>query len=120
MSKGLNNQHELPTDFADRIGTIIRVEGCVVDVRFDPAHRPPLLNALEIRSAGFRTPPIACVVQYLGDDLVRCLIATPDHPDVMSLRPGMQVSDSMEPVGEPLDHAIILELISFLRRAESG
>lgn len=93
MTRDVCNQHEPPSNFADRVGEIVRVEGSVVDVRFDPAHRPPILNALEIADAASRTSLVACVVQHLSDDLIRCVIATPDSRRNVSLHPGMQVRD---------------------------
>lgn len=93
MTRDVCNQHELPPDFAERIGEIVRVEGSVVDVRFNPAHRPSILNVLEIGDAASRTSLVACVVQHLSDDLIRCVITTPDSRRNVSLHPDMQNRD---------------------------
>lgn len=115
------NQPEPRPDFAERIGKIVRAEGRVVDVRFDSAHCPSILNALEIGHAASRAPLLACVIQILGGGLVRCLVAAPDSEWQRALlQPGIQVKDLRTATRQPLDDQAITELIAFLGRTGSS
>lgn len=117
MTKNEFRQLEPQPDFTDRIGEIVRTEGRVVDVQFDSAHCPSILNTLEIEQTTSRTPLLACVIQHLGGGLVRCLVAAPDNELQRALlQPSTQVKDLMTPMRHPLDDRAITEFISFLRR----
>ncbi len=56
---------------ADNIGKVIRVEGPVIDVRFEEGKLPNLNNALTVKN---RDDVITVeVAQHIGDDVVRCI-----------------------------------------------
>ncbi|KAJ2897623.1 putative atp synthase subunit beta protein [Zalerion maritima] len=52
-------------------GKIYQVIGAVVDVKFDTAKLPPILNALETENNGQRL--VLEVAQHLGQNVVRCI-----------------------------------------------
>ena len=56
---------------AKNIGTVIRVSGPVLDIRFADNQLPALLNAIEICVNG--NPVIAEVAQHIGDNVVRAI-----------------------------------------------
>lgn len=53
------------------IGKINQIISAVVDVSFEGAEVPPLLNALECKNEGSKL--VLEVVQHLGDNIVRCI-----------------------------------------------
>ena len=56
---------------ANNKGTVIQVQGPVLDIRFADNQLPKLLNAIEI-PAGDHTI-VAEVAQHIGDNVVRCI-----------------------------------------------
>lgn len=78
------------------IGTIIKIQGVVVDVLFTHT-LPNLLNALIADK---------CVLEvrsFLGDDIVRCIVI--NNPDQLQL--GMQVTDTNDPIKIPVGSQIL-------------
>ena len=57
-------------------GTIVKVSGPVVDVRFDSKNLPSLLNLLETFNNENKKVSLE-VTQYVGDDIVRCISMNP-------------------------------------------
>jgi F-type H+-transporting ATPase subunit beta len=55
------------------IGSIIQVIGPTVDVRFDPEHLPPILNALRIEYPEQGIHLTIEVALHIGDEVVRCV-----------------------------------------------
>jgi F-type H+-transporting ATPase subunit beta len=55
------------------IGSIIQVIGPTVDVRFDPEHLPPILNALRIEYPEQGIHLTVEVALHIGDEVVRCV-----------------------------------------------
>jgi F-type H+-transporting ATPase subunit beta len=55
------------------IGSIIQVIGPTVDVRFDPEHLPPILNALRIDYPEQNIHLTVEVALHIGDEVVRCV-----------------------------------------------
>ena len=60
---------------AQNIGKVIQISGPAVDVQFDEATMPPIYQALQVTSEGFKTPvPIDVMLevqQHLGEGRVR-------------------------------------------------
>ncbi len=54
-----------------KTGSVIRVMGAVIDVKFDGGHLPRLLNAIEVEHGENKL--VVEVAQHLGDDVVRCI-----------------------------------------------
>lgn len=120
MTSGATNQHGLPSKSTEWTGVIVRANGSVVNVQCKPNHLPPLLNVVEIEQEAAGPPLLAYVVQYLGDDLVRCLFVAPAKSGRrVSLRLGMRVKDLMMRVQDPLDTETIDEVITFLRQSQA-
>lgn len=69
----------LPVRFADRVGTILRVCGPVVDVRFEVADLPEVLETISLRSEAHKCDAILEVVQRRGHGVVRCLATSPER-----------------------------------------
>ena len=66
------------TPAATQIGAIKSVIGAVVDVQFDTAELPPILNALDVQFEGSQVAPeggrlVLEVAQHLGENTVRCI-----------------------------------------------
>src|SRR5262245_19530304 len=55
------------------VGSIIQVIGPTVDVRFDPEHLPPILNALRIDYPEQDIHLTIEVARHIGDEVVRCV-----------------------------------------------
>ena len=68
--------HQLPDDFANRIGRLIEARGNVVDVLFDPAATPDILAELTVSDEANRRGIKIQVAQRLALGLVRGLAAT--------------------------------------------
>ncbi len=56
---------------ANKMGKVIRVEGPVIDVRFEDGDMPNLLNALVVKNG--ESNITVEVAQHIGDDVVRCI-----------------------------------------------
>jgi F-type H+-transporting ATPase subunit beta len=66
------------TPAATQIGAIKSVIGAVVDVQFDTADLPPILNALDVQFEGSQVAPeggrlVLEVAQHLGENTCRCI-----------------------------------------------
>lgn len=116
MTKDALAQHDLPKDFADRVGKVIRTQGPFIDARFPKDTRPTILNAVTITNEATGLSLTAQVAQYLDDDLVRLI--TMNVPDRLKavVGPGTQVLDTGSPVSLPLDDESLLRLIPMMRR----
>ena len=55
------------------VGSVIQVIGPTVDVRFDPEHLPPILNALRIEYPEKDIRLTIEVALHIGDEVVRCV-----------------------------------------------
>src|SRR5947208_8210747 len=58
---------------AGNVGSVIQVIGPTVDVRFDPEHLPPILNALRIEYPEQDIRLTVEVALHIGDEVVRCV-----------------------------------------------
>jgi RNA polymerase sigma factor (sigma-70 family) len=70
-------EHQLPDDFASRIGRLIEARGNVVDVLFDPAATPDILAELTVSDQTNRRGVKIQVAQRPAPGLVRGLAAAP-------------------------------------------
>jgi RNA polymerase sigma factor (sigma-70 family) len=90
MVKDTLEAHQLPDDFAARIGRIVRARGHVVEVLFDPASLPEVLTELTVSDDAHRRAVTVQVVQRLVNGVVRCVVTSPTE----TLTPGMSVLSS--------------------------
>jgi len=98
MVKDTLGSHQLPDDFAARIGRIVRARERVIEARFDPAAMPAMLTELTVSDeAQQRAVPVQ-VVQRRPDGLVRAVATAPTE----GLTPGMSVLSSGHPVRTPV------------------
>ena len=77
-------------------GTVIQVQGPVLDIRFADDQLPQLLNAIEI-PMGERTI-IAEVAQHVGDNVVRCIAMSSTD----GLQRGVEATDTGAPISVPV------------------
>src|SRR5579864_7451251 len=97
------------------VGKIKQIIGPVVDVNFDGAKLPQIMNALEItRDNGQKV--IVEVQQHLGEDAVRAVAM--DSTD--GLRRGMDVVDLGSPITMPVGESIKGRLFNVIGEAIDG
>lgn len=109
MANDAFNEYRLPESFASRIGEIVRTHGPLVDARFDPQQRPRVLNALTVTDETSNPLVTVEAIQYLNDNLVRCVALTQDTSGIDT---GMRVIDTGGPIRVPLERASIENIIS--------
>lgn len=89
-------------------GKIIQVIGPVLDIRFDRGSLPKIYNAIEIEVEGKKV--IAEVMQYVGNDTVRCIsMAASD-----GLTRGMDAVDTGNPIMVPVGKEVLGRLFNVL------
>lgn len=93
-------EHQLPDDFANRIGRLIEARGNVVDILFDPAATPDILAELTVSDEANRRGVKIQVAQRPAPGLVRGLAAAPAD----GLARGSTVLSSAQHVSKPLAH----------------
>jgi RNA polymerase sigma-70 factor (ECF subfamily) len=82
-------------DRVSRVGTIIRVDGPVIDVRFDPLAALDLFDPLAIAAPSGKTDERMLIVQRRDDGVTRCLATSTDAAaNDADLRVGMSVLDT--------------------------
>lgn len=77
MVKNTLHAHQLPDDFAARIGRIVRTREPVIEARFDPASLPDILGELTVSDEGRQRAVTVQVIQHLPDGVVRCVPLVP-------------------------------------------
>ena len=81
---------------ANNKGTVIQVQGPVLDIRFPDDQLPKLLNAIEI-PLGERVI-VAEVAQHIGDNVVRCVAMSSTD----GLQRGVEATDTGAPISVPV------------------
>ena len=81
---------------ANNKGTVIQVQGPVLDIRFPDDQLPKLLNAIEI-PLGDRVI-VAEVAQHIGDNVVRCVAMSSTD----GLQRGVEATDTGAPISVPV------------------
>ncbi len=74
-------------------GEVLQVIGAVVDVAFDAAELPHILDALEVEREGSRL--VLEVQQHLGNDVARCI--------AMESTDGLRRGDPVMATGAPIE-----------------
>ncbi|KAI2611122.1 ATP synthase beta chain mitochondrial precursor [Hypoxylon fragiforme] len=87
-------------------GKIYQVIGAVVDVKFDTAKLPPILNALEVTNNGQKL--VLEVAQHLGQNVVRCIAMDGTE----GLTRGAKASDTGAPITIPVGPATLGRIIN--------
>lgn len=89
-------------------GRVSQVIGAVVDVSFEGAQLPEILNALEVSKTGDRL--VLEVQQHLGESTVRCIAM--DSTD--GLVRGMKVSNTGQPIMMPVGAATLGRVLNVI------
>jgi RNA polymerase sigma-70 factor (ECF subfamily) len=108
----LSNATPFPNDFADRVATIIRAEGAVIDARPDPGQRPSVMSQVRLADAG----SIAQVAQYLDDDTIRCVMLAPDSTPPA----GTTLHQVTDPSPLPLSIDAVRDVVARITPASHG
>jgi RNA polymerase sigma factor (sigma-70 family) len=103
MVKDTLEAHQLPDDFAARIGRIVRASGGVVDARFDPGSLPDFLTELVVSDDARGRAVTLQVVQRKPDGIVRCVVTSPPAD---TLEPGMAVLSARRHVEAPVSREV--------------
>jgi F-type H+-transporting ATPase subunit beta len=91
-------------------GTIVQVQGPVVDAKFAPTELPSMLNALHIADASRGIELTVEVAQHLGNDIVRCIAMSSTD----GLVRGMAVVDTGGPITVPVGPATLGRVFNLL------
>jgi len=102
MVKDTLEAHQLPDDFAARIGRIVRAREGVIDARFDPVALPDFLTEIVVSDEARQRAVTLQVVQRLPDGIVRCIVTSPAD----TLEPGMTVLSAGRHVQTPVSREV--------------
>jgi F-type H+-transporting ATPase subunit beta len=99
---------------AQNIGRVVQIAGPAVDVQFGEGHLPPIYQALQVTSEGFKVPvPIDVtleVQQHLGEGRVRCVAMQATDGMVR----GMKVIDLGGPISVPVGKGTLGRVINVI------
>jgi F-type H+/Na+-transporting ATPase subunit beta len=99
---------------AQNIGRVIQVAGPAVDVQFGESNLPPIYQALQVTSEGFKVPdPISVILevqQHLGEGRVRCIAMQATDGMVR----GMKVIDQGGPISVPVGKGTLGRVINVI------
>jgi F-type H+-transporting ATPase subunit beta len=102
MVKDTLEAHQLPDDFAARVGHIVRAREGVIDARFDPMALPDFLTEIVASDEARQRAVTLQVVQQLPDGIVRCIVTSPAD----TLEPGMTVLSAGRHVQTPVSREV--------------
>lgn len=102
--------HQLPDDFAARIGWVVRAREHVVEARFDPASLPDVLTELAASDEPRQRAVTLQVVQRLDNGIVRCVATSP----VTTLSPGMTVLSAGREIVTPVSRDAFDRIVQLL------
>ncbi|KAK8087178.1 H+-transporting ATP synthase beta chain [Apiospora phragmitis] len=95
-------------------GKIYQVIGAVVDVKFDGAKLPPILNALQTDNQGNKL--VLEVSQHLGENVVRCIAMDGTE----GLVRGAKATDTGAPITIPVGPATLGRIINFIEQSTTA
>jgi F-type H+-transporting ATPase subunit beta len=99
---------------AQNIGRVVQIAGPAVDVQFGEGHLPPIYQALQVTSEGFKVPaPIDVILevqQHLGEGRVRCVAMQATDGMVR----GMKVIDLGGPISVPVGKGTLGRVINVI------
>ena len=93
---------------ANNKGTVIQVQGPVLDIRFPDDQLPQLLSAIEI-PLGERVI-VAEVAQHIGDNVVRCVAMSSTD----GLQRGVEATDTGAPISVPVGDSCLGRVFNLL------
>jgi F-type H+/Na+-transporting ATPase subunit beta len=92
------------------VGTIVQIQGPVVDARFAPGELPNILNALTITDSARDIDLTVEVAQHLGNDVVRCVAMSSTD----GLTRGMDVENTGGPITVPVGNETLGRVFNLL------
>jgi F-type H+/Na+-transporting ATPase subunit beta len=99
---------------AQNVGRVVQIAGPAVDVQFGEGHLPPIYEALQVTSEGFKVPtPINVILevqQHLGEGRVRCVAMQATDGMVR----GMKVTDLGGPISVPVGKGTLGRVINVI------
>ena len=104
----LSSNKGVESPMANNKGTVIQIQGPVLDIRFADDQLPQLLSAIEI-PAGERTI-VAEVAQHIGDNVVRCIAMSSTD----GLQRGVEATDTGSPISVPVGDACLGRVFNLL------
>ncbi|MDO4614807.1 MAG: F0F1 ATP synthase subunit beta [Lachnospiraceae bacterium] len=90
------------------IGTVTKVMGPVLDIKFQDGQLPDLMNAIEIDNHGSRL--VVEVAQHIGDDVVRCIAMSSTD----GLTRGVDAVDTGAPIKMPVGEECLGRVLNLL------
>ncbi|PIQ85516.1 MAG: F0F1 ATP synthase subunit beta [Candidatus Omnitrophica bacterium CG11_big_fil_rev_8_21_14_0_20_45_26] len=97
-------------------GKVVQVIGPSVDVQFEAAHLPKLLNAIKIEDTAGKINLTLEVAQHIGDNVVRCIaLGTTD-----GLVRGMKAVDTGSPITVPVGNQTLGRIFNLLGNPIDG
>jgi F-type H+/Na+-transporting ATPase subunit beta len=97
-----------------KTGKVVQIAGPAVDVQFSEANLPPIYEALEVNSEGFKVPvPIRVILevqQHLGEGRVRCVAMEATDGMVR----GMNAVDLGGPISVPVGKGTLGRVINVI------
>ncbi len=90
------------------IGTVTKVMGPVLDIKFQDGQLPDLMNAIEIDNHGSRL--VVEVAQHIGDDVVRCIAMSSTD----GLTRGVDAVDTGAPIKMPVGDECLGRVLNLL------
>src|SRR5712692_5589085 len=101
----------------ENVGKVIQITGPAVDVQFTAAAMPPIYEALNVVSDGFKVPdPISVILevqQHLGEGRVRCVAMQATDGMVR----GMKVIDLDGPISVPVGKGTLGRVMNVIGEA---
>ena len=93
---------------ANNKGTVIQVQGPVLDIRFADDQLPQLLNAIQIPNGD--NTIVAEVAQHVGDNVVRCIAMSSTD----GLQRGVEAIDTGAPISVPVGEECLGRVFNLL------
>ena len=93
---------------ANNKGTVIQVQGPVLDIRFADDQLPQLLSAIQIQNG--ENTIIAEVAQHIGDNVVRCIAMSSTD----GLQRGVEAVDTGAPISVPVGEECLGRVFNLL------
>ena len=93
---------------ANNKGTVIQVQGPVLDIRFADDQLPQLLSAIQIQNGD--NTIIAEVAQHIGDNVVRCIAMSSTD----GLQRGVEAVDTGAPISVPVGEECLGRVFNLL------
>lgn len=92
------------------IGKVVQVMGPSVDIQFDAANLPAILNAIEVQNPHTKSKLVLEVAQHIGDNIVRCIALASTE----GLVRGMDAKDTGAPISVPVGEQTLGRIFNLL------